>query len=213
MTEEVPMKNEVEAYLERPKRYENVDGTGEIFFGLVLYLGFALAVVLEGLLPAGSPRWAHLIIFAVLIPAFALGFWLRRFIKKHWTWKRTGYVAYRRDPRGRVWRILIAAAVAGAFVFAETHAGASLSRAGQWFVHPAIYAIWVFLAGREHLWKWLLLLVMVLGLVAFGLPVHGDFHQVDWQIFLFLGLVWIGSGAGTLFSYIRHTEPAESQAQ
>ncbi len=213
---EVPVKNEVDAYLERPKRYENVDGTGEIFFGL-MFLGFAVAECLEGLLTTGSPRWMHLVALnAAMIPAFGLGLWLRRFVKKHWTWRRTGYVAYR---RGAGWwvaltaSLLIAATASLVLGLVEHHAGANLSRIGEWAVYPAVYALWVLFAGREHLWKWLVLLVMVLGLAVFGLRVHGDFARVGWQLLLFFGLVWIGSGLGTLFSYIRHTQVPESEAQ
>lgn len=216
MTGEVHMKDEVEAYLERPKRYENVDGTPEMFVGL-MFLGFALAIPLEGLLPKTSPRWAHLVTLLVIAEAVSLlGFPLRRFIKKRWTWRRTGYVAYRRDARW--WVVLavsslVAAAIPLVVVLVKRHAGVTPSQAGQWAVVPAGYAFLIFFRSREHLWKWLLFLIMVAGLLALGLPVHGDYERVGWQLLLFLGLVWIGSGAGTLFSYIRHTQLPESQAQ
>ena len=35
------MKDELQSYMDRPKRYENIDGTGEIYMGLMI-LGFAL---------------------------------------------------------------------------------------------------------------------------------------------------------------------------
>jgi hypothetical protein len=211
------MKNEVLTYTQRPRRYKNVDGVGDMFFGLS-FLGFALSMFLERLLPAGATSWAHgsFGLYAGLVPAVGLWLWLRWFIRRHWTWRRTGYVAYRRGPKW--WVVVAASAPIGALVcwvlaLVWRHFGMGLSLAIMWALQPVTYALWILFTTREHLWKWLVFLIMALGLVGFGLAVQGDFERVAWQMFLFLGLMWTGSGVGTLFSYIRHTQPAESQAQ
>ena len=80
----------------RAKRYDNIDGTGELFFGL-MYLGFALLGWLQSLLPAHSIWKTNLLLnllfmYLVLGPALGLGFLTQRFVKRRYTWRRTGYV-------------------------------------------------------------------------------------------------------------------------
>ena len=67
--------------------------------------------------------------------------------------------------------------------------------------------------SKEHWWKWLLLLLMVLGVLTMALTVPENFNKLGWPVLLFIGLVWLGCGAGTLCSYIRHTQPPASQAE
>ncbi len=77
----------------------------------------------------------------------------------------------------------------------------------------AVYAGWICLVDRKHAWKWLILLFMALGLLAIGLPVRGNYFEVGWQVALFAGLVWFGSGAATLYSYMRHAQPSPPEAE
>ena len=91
------MKDELQNYLARPKRYDNIDGTGEMYMGLMI-LGFALLGYLQTILPTDS-LWSTngfaslLFMYLILIPVLALGYWGSKAIKKHITWPRTGYVA------------------------------------------------------------------------------------------------------------------------
>ncbi len=215
------MKDELRNYISRPNRYENIDGTGEIFMGLMV-LGFALAAYLETTLPQNSSRWMHaIVLYGVLIPVLGLGFCSRRVIKKHITWPRTGYAAY---PRyGKAWWIGIVAAIVISTVFsagfayltlfARQHHSISLPRIGMLVAVGGAYSIWVFRMGKEHWWKWLVSLFMVLGLVTIALVVPGDYHKLGRPALSFVGLVWLGSGVATLFSYIRHTKPPTPQAE
>ncbi len=214
------MSTELQNYMERPKRYENIDGTGEMFFGL-MFLGFALAGYLEAGLPENSSRWMHgVAVYACLIPTLGLGFWLRRVIKRHLTWPRTGYVAY---PRNRRWWITLVASGFVAIIvvvgfeclmgFARRHDAMSLPQTGMLVLYIALYAFWVFRMNREHSWKWLVLLFMALGLLTITLIVPGDSRQFDQFMLLLVGLAWLISGAGTLFSYIRHTKPATPETE
>jgi hypothetical protein len=215
------MKSELQNFLDRPRRYEHIDGTGEMFLGLML-LGFALAGYLEAMLPESSPRWLHGgVLYACLIPALGLGFWLRRVVKQHCTWPRTGYAAFARG--GKSWWItmvaaLLIAAVVGAgsvclLMFARRHGEMSLWGIVMLASFVAVYGFWVFRMGRDHPWKWLVLLLLALGLLAIGLPVSGDYFKVGWQVALFVGLVWLGSGGATLLSYLRHTQPPTPEAE
>jgi uncharacterized membrane protein YhaH (DUF805 family) len=215
------MRDEIQDYADRPKRYDNIDGTGEMFMGLML-LGFALEGCLEAKLPENSSRWMHgLVIYGVMIPVLAFGYWIRRVIKKHITWPRTGYAAFPRD--GKSWWIAMLAVFLVAIVlglglafltgFARRHHAMSLPGIVMLASFVVVYGFWIFRMGREYPWKWLVLLLMALGLLAIGLPVRGDYFQVGRQVALFVGLAWLGSGAGTLYSYIRHTQPPASEAE
>lgn len=215
------MKDELQNYMGRPNQYDNIDGTAEIFMGLMV-LGLTLAAYLETGLPQNSSRWMHaIVLYGVLIPVLGLGFWGRKAIKKHITWPRTGYAAY---PRyGKAWWIGIVLAVivstvfAGGFAYlkllAKQHHSISLPRIVMLAAVGSAYSIWVFRMGKEHWWKWLVSLFMVLGLVMIALIVPDDYYKLGRPALLFVGLVWLGSGVATLFLYIRHTKPPTPQAE
>jgi hypothetical protein len=208
------MKTELQDYMERPKRYNNIDGTGEMSVGLLL-LGFALLRFLRSVLPEDSmlrrDPGDFLLLFGGLGAVLALIYWSTRAIKKHITWPRTGYVAYRRSAKSRL-TVMVAAAVFGfgftcLMGFARRHDAMSLARMGYLAVMPAAYAIFLYRFDRECPWKWLVLLFTALGLLAIGLIVPGNIVELVRPVGLFLGLTYLASGAATLYLYIRHTHP------
>ena len=229
------MNNAIQEYMARPKRYENIDGTSEMIVGLTL-LGFALAGYLEALLPENSPTWIRvLVIFASLALAVGLAYWTRRAIKRCITWPRTGYAAYPRG--GKSWWVttviarLIALIVVVGLAFligiARRHHAMSMSNL-SWNLSPktwnprvvllivisvTTYAIWAFRMGGGHWWKWLVLLFMILGVITLALMVPGDFGHWERPPVLFIALLWLGSGAGTLYSYVRHTKPTTPETE
>ncbi len=75
------------------------------------------------------------------------------------------------------------------------------------------YAFWIWRMGQDHRWKWLVLLLMALGLVVIGLTGSGDFTEVARPVTLFVGVVWLVSGSATLVSYLRHTRPPTAEVQ
>lgn len=217
------MKDELQNYLERPKRYDNIDGTGEMGMGVML-LGYALLSYLLAALPEGS-RWRNgfaslPFMFMILLPALSLGYWGGKAIKKHITWPRTGYVAYRRDAKFW-WKATLIFVVAGGIAagvacltgFARRHDSINLPRTGMLAVLVATYGIWVFRMGREQSWKWLIVLFMALGLLVIDLIVLGDVVELFRPVSLLVGLTWLGSGVATLYSYIRHTQPPAPEAE
>jgi hypothetical protein len=66
---------------------------------------------------------------------------------------------------------------------------------------------------RKHPWKWLLLVLMVLGPLGITLIVPGGYMERLWPAGLFVGLVWLISGVATLYSYLRHTKPPAPEAE
>jgi hypothetical protein len=105
-------RDELQHTMMQHKRYDNIDGTGEMFMGLMM-LGFALLGYLQTVLPEHS-MWrtngfaALLFMEAVLMLVLGLGFLVVRVIKKHITFPRTGYVAGH-----SMWRLLLAPRLAG----------------------------------------------------------------------------------------------------
>lgn len=215
-------------FVTRIKRYENIDGTGEMVVGLVL-LGYFLAGYLVALLPENTATWVRVVvIYASLALAVVLAYWARRAIKRRITWPRTGYVAYRRS--GKVWwgKLAIACLNVLAFVTVVT----LLIRRGHvmsaWNLSPktwnprvvllvvistVAYGIWIPRGGGEHRWKWLVLILMILGIITFALLVPGDFGQWARPPILFIAFLWLCSAVGTLYSYIHHTKAVHWKAE
>jgi hypothetical protein len=218
------MKDELQNYMARPCRYNNIDGTGEMGMGLMM-LGYTFLGYVQANLPQGS-MWRHglasmLLFFAVLLLMVGFILWFPKAIKKRITWPRTGYVAYR--VGGKAWRkALVGVAVFSAVIAAALgclrrldtrHDWISLAWMGNVAIFGAGYAFWIYCFGREHSWKWLILLFMALGLLAIALLVPGDIVGLRWLMLLFIGLTWLGSGGATLFWYIRHTQPPTPAAE
>jgi hypothetical protein len=205
----------------RPELFRYVDGTVEMIVGLVL-LGTAVGSRLEASLLPESTRWAHLLVeLGAFTVAIAAGRGLQRVIKTHWTWPRMGYVAYRWCNRRR-WVTAAAIGVTALLLgVGLNHLDAQGSALAQMHLHGiggpamlgAVYALWILLRSREHRWKWLIFLVMVVGLFVIGLMAHGDYLHVSWLVWVFLGVVWLVSGTATLRSYIRHTQAPAAEAE
>ena len=221
------MRNELQNYMGRPKRYSNIDGTGEMAFGLMA-LGFTLLGYLQTVLPKNS-TWNHgfvgvLFMYAVLLPVLGLILWVPRTIKRHITWPRTGYVKFHTtgESRRRWWTWMVASAVISAVIAAGVACLARFDRRHDWIsllwlgnvaVFVAGYTFWIFRMERDHPWKWLVALLMALGLLAIALIVPGDIAGLRWLMLLFVGLMWLGSGGATLYLYIRHTQPPTPDAE
>jgi hypothetical protein len=213
--------DKLQEVLNRPERYRNIDGTVEMIVGLVL-LGAALASRLEASLLPDSPRWARLLVLlGAITVAVAMGRGLQRIIHTRWTWPRTGYFAYR-WWNGRRWTrkaaLCVIALLLGAGLNRLDAVGSTLAQMplrgiGDPVMLAAVYGLCIFLSSREHRWKWLIFLLMVLGLLVIGLTAHGDYPRVSWLVMIFLGVAWLVSGTASLRSYIRHTQAPSAEAE
>ena len=99
--------------LEWHKRYDNIDGTGEMLMGLMV-LRFGLLGYLQSILPKDSIWRTNflcglLFMYGVLFLVLGPGYWVRRVIKRRITFPRTGYVAGH-----SLWRPSVAATPAAA---------------------------------------------------------------------------------------------------
>ena len=209
------MKTELRDFMGRPKLYNNIDGTGEMGVG-VMMLGFALVSYLQGVLPEGW-RGKHdpaglLLLFGGMGAVLGLIHWGSKAIKKHITWPRTGYVAYRRD--GKAWWTTYAVPCVGGgviatgfvFLMRQPHM-MSLTRMVYLTVFVGSYAVFIYRFGKGCPWKWAVLLFLALGLFTIGLIVPGNIVELVRPVGLFLGLTFLASGGTTLYLYIRYTQP------
>jgi hypothetical protein len=216
-------QSEVQDYVKRPGRYSNIDGTGEMVFG-VMYLGFALLSYLQSTLPKDSiwkRDWYSLLFMeVVLLAACGLGWWGTKAIKKYITFPRTGYVAYNWAAKCSVVTMVVAgvagAVVSAALVFAVfyglRHNAVSPLRIGFLILYGAPYVVFAFMS-RDHPWKWFVALFMALGLAAIAFTIPGSLPEQFRPIALFLGLTWLASGGITLYLYMRRTQPPAQDAE
>ena len=204
-------QSEIRDYVRRPKRYENIDGTLEMYFG-VMFLGFALVDYLQSMLPADSiwigKNWHQLVFMPVLLTVLGIGWWGIKAVKRHITYPRTGYVVLNTNT----WRVrlvvFIGASVSTALTFAVFYglrrSASSLRHMTDLILYEAPYVGFV-LVWRDHPWKWFVALFMALGLAAL--------HDQSRSTMLFLGLTWLASGGITLYLYIRRTQPPAQAAE
>jgi hypothetical protein len=157
--------DQVESMLKRPKLYDNIDGTGELGLGVML-MGFALLIWLQLHSPVGA-IWHS--VYVVLIWAPLMGAIIHygtKAIKKHITYPRTGFVAYRKQ--GRIWVMIVAGVVAalasaGLALAFRSHRDIEMAVLCVGFLFAASYA---FGFAREVQWKWAVVLAQVAGVLA-----------------------------------------------
>ncbi len=218
----------------QPRRYETINGAGEIGWGMAM-LCFAISGYASVVLPASPWRtWIDWLFLAGACVAMPVCLWAsRRFI----TWPRVGYVAYRRDPSW--WTSIIVAAViaavlgvtlpllmrseiahaaqappaaGGATVGAPSLTG-TMMKFGLGLTSAALYLMINAVSIKEHRWKWLLLALIVIVPPGMCYFIPGNYLQVSRPMTLFLGVVWFISGVITLASFLRHHQGPVSEAE
>jgi hypothetical protein len=182
---------------------------------------------LQSILPETS-IWMHgwtsmLFMYLILVPVLSLGYWGIKAIKKHITYPRTGYVAFRPVTKSRaaLMALIICsavwAAVAFAVAFFAVRSGhwraTALTRAVTIVFMVATYGWFIFRLGGEHRWKWLVLAFLAAGLVAISFTVRGDMIAYCRPASLFVGLVWVASGVATLCLYLRCTKAPAGETE
>jgi hypothetical protein len=201
----------------RPRRYENVDGTTEMSFGLMIFamtlLGHLTPLAKRhAILPSGIAGYA-LLFLGTLLPFLLVATVLTRAIKEHITYARTGYVAYRRISGENRWRTVLfaiglsaaAAALASLVPLIQRNHDSSMVRALMILGFLGPYALFALNMSREHPWKRYVILGMAVGLLTIALLVPGGTEQLSLPVMVFSASAWLASGAATLVVYIRHT--------
>jgi hypothetical protein len=79
--------------------------------------------------------------------------------------------------------------------------------AGMGPMNALLYLMMNAVSIKEHRWKWVLSVLIALGPPAICFFVPGNYVQVARPVMLFLGLACFGSGAATLYWFIRRHQP------
>jgi hypothetical protein len=216
VTEQIPSatKAQVKDYLMRHKRYDNIDGTTEMGFGLLIYLGFPIGGYVSSILEKNCR-------FAVFTLMFGLVFWGTKAIKKHITWPRTGYMEPLKARRsvGPLTLTMLAGAVVAAGLFFVVRYGRlndaiMLPRILGLAAFAAAYAFFAFRWSQEHPWKRFVALFFAASLLVYAIARPGVSNAEFFQpVMIFTGIVWLASGGITLYLYIRRTQPPAAESE
>jgi hypothetical protein len=214
---------DVQGLLERPKLYDNIDGSSELMLGCML-IGFT-AFQWVGAHARQDSIWNKvytLFIFgALLTTALIYG---RKAMKSLFTYRRTGFVSYRKPGLGWLGLIgCIAAAVACGLTFLTVRRhevdSTVLVMIGVGLFLTASYAYGI---ARQVRWKWIVAVLLMLGAVIVALLpawlTSAPFSQTWFaaafnprffgSLFLYLtfyALVLLLSGAVSLGIYLHDT--------
>ncbi len=229
----------IQQIMMRPMTHDVTNGSGEIGLGSAL-LCFALSSYTASLLPNWAWRGAIGMLFLVgACLAMPVSRWA---IKRYVTWPRTGYVAFQRSGAFWV-SMVVTAVVAVVISVALVHLmrpemtnAVKAQVQAQWQpsapaepgtlspmakvlllglgpLYALLYLMLNAVSIREHRWKWLLVVLLVLGSLAIGWWVPGNYFERSRPLILFLGLVCFISGGVTLISFLRHhpVPPVEAE--
>jgi hypothetical protein len=225
----------------QPKRYETINGAGEIGWGLAT-LCFAISSYASRILPPSAWRiWSGWFFLASACVAMPLCLWASR---KFVTWPRVGYVTFRRDKSwwlGIIVAVILSGVLSAILPFllmremphpepGVVHAaGQSVVRlhmepgapttAGNILkftfgpLSAILYLMFNAVSIKEHRWKWLLFLLIATVPVGITFLVPGPYIEVCRPMMLALGPLWLLSGIITLASFIRHHQPPTSETE
>ncbi len=208
------MADQINDYVKRPMRYENIDGLGELFFG-VLWAMLMFLTLLHSTAPSSS-AWRCNTTFFVSAVALAVAYlYGYKALKKRITYPRTGYVKYRSN------RITIRISIAGLTAVAVAIAAVFLLR------HPASYPpnmvkmalasagwglFYAFTTRMDSVWRWVVLLaLLVIPPSVTTLPM-GPLWS-DTLPFVLQGLIFAISGLIALALYLRQHPVPECGAE
>jgi hypothetical protein len=224
--------DQVESLLKRPGAYGNIDGTGELALGFMMW-GYVLIMWLQLHTPKDS-IWNQMYVLFIWVGLMvAIIHYGTKAIKNHITFPRTGFVAYR--TRNMIWPaiiIFVVSALVGAgsayvvFVTIRSHRGIAMPVLCIGLLFAACYAIGV---ARRVPWKWALVLAQVLGSLVIALlptDLTGTLAHGSWATTMFraeiigsyllcamlFGALFLISGGISFLLYLRHTQAPTEEA-
>lgn len=228
---------EIQQIMLRPKRYEAINGAGEIGWGMFM-LCMALASYSSVVLPNSMWRFRAGIGGLLMICgclAMPLCLWAS---KKYVTRPCIGYFAFHWD-KSRWIGLVVAAVVAAVVSFglarlmqpeiihmaqsqmhhSDATSPGTMSHASKIMLagfivsNTIMYLMMNAVSIREHRWKWLLLILIALGPLGIAYLIPGNYIEMFRPMGLFLGLLWFASGAVTLFWFLRHHQSTAPEAE
>ena len=205
------MANQIDDFVKRPMRYQNVDGLNELGAG-VIWTGLVLLLLLRDIAPSGS-IWHTRAAFAIGgVVLLIVVRYCQRILKKRITYPRTGYVKYRQS-RARANAIACAVGVAAAsavwliVVGFDHHPFEAAQIASASVGWGATYVI---LTRIDAAWRW-----AFLGALTAVPPIVAtlSLSHLWLDIFLSDGLILTTSGVIALTFYLRENPVPEQVAE
>ena len=203
------MNESIDQAVSRTRRYWYVAGLNEIAFGgLCLLLGVYFQVQGNLRIAALLRQVLEIGLVLIIIGTVSLLNKAVKFLKERITYPRTGYVGYRGPgPIRRLATGLLAAAIASVLTAIYMVAPVGVDRMAG-LTGLALAAVWLFIAWRFQLSRFL-----VLSLVSLGAGVFLAMNQLDDMagvsvIYFLEGIALLVSGGLTFWAYLRGTQPA-----
>jgi hypothetical protein len=224
----VRAQEQIQSYLEQPRRYFNIDGLGEIGIG-VMMLGYALIGWLQVSTPRDSLWNGPYGVLALLgyVGLMALGIDRgTKFVKSRITYPRTGFVAYRRGARSYIVTLIVSGAGAAVFAFLAMKGRLNVAAVAGVVMVPA-YAHGI---ARTVQWKWLIVGILAAGSLGIACVSPGwitsfapasatspkflrDMMGSWLPEATFIGATMLVSGGITLYQYLRHTQAPDQASE
>ena len=203
------MKDSIDQVAQRARSYWYVDGLNEVAFGgLCLLLGIYFQFQ-DSLKNPSLPQQMLEAGLALFIIGIALMLHkLVNFLKERLTFPRSGYVSYRRPSTiRRLATGLLAAAIASVLSAVLMIAPPELDwMAG--LTGLVLAAVWLFLAWRFQLSRFLVLSLVSLGGGIFLALMQPDGVAGVAAMYYLEGATLLASGGLTFWAYLRGTQPA-----
>ena len=204
------MTTQIDDYVKRPIRYQNIDGLGELTLGILLIVIAPLDLFKEA---ASSGFWHYWIVILICLVALLTALrYVRRALRARITYPRTGYVRYRRTMP---W---IAGVTGAAFAFGIgfglRHLAPNFSAEG-WMplVSSALWGLlYALMTQMDAAWRWIVLIALVAVPPAIAtLPLSRLW--LNTLPYLAQGVIFSLSGAITLTLYLRQNPVPEQVAE
>jgi hypothetical protein len=203
------MNHSIDQAASRARRYWYVDGLNEAAFGgLCLLLGIYFQIQ-DSLQNPSLPRQMLEAGMALFVVGIALMLHkLVNFLKERITYPRSGYVSYRRpNTIRRLATGVLAATIASVFSAVLMIAPPGLDwMAG--LTGLVLAAVWLFLAWRFQLSRFLALSLVSLGGGIFLALMQPDGVAGVAAMYFLEGAALLASGGITFWAYLRATQPA-----
>jgi hypothetical protein len=207
------MADQIDEYVKRPRRYENIDGLGELFFG-ILWMALLLLIYFDLAAPSGS-SWHHEATFLSCIAALAVAYlYGYKALKSRITYPRTGYVKYRPYETMIAIAGLAAIAIAIATALVLRHLEPYSSETVKMALASAGWGLfYAFTTRMEAAWRWAVLVaLLVVPPAATMLFPVGRFWAGTFP-FVLQGVIFAVSGTIALNLYVRQNPRPEQVAE
>jgi hypothetical protein len=203
----------IQEYVNRPKRYANIDGLGEVNVGFIV-LAFLLCWWWLAMVTPKDSMWQLVWLFLPILLMVCIPRGVEA-VRKHITYARTGFA--QRPQRVYVKILVLFALVAVLFLpfWGTMPPLRRLNPTGVMGVYGILLAAaYACEFARAVRWKWIVVLVLACGFLAVSM-LGWDYYGWGWlgRLFAFAGISWVVSGSITFYQYLRHTQPAARTAE